>query len=802
MNGLHPDLRFSLRRLRKSPRYAVIAMVMLGLGIGASVAMFSVLKSVALSELPYPGGDRVVSVAAFDTQNTGAERSLTPAEASHLADSEAAWFEAFGFYRWDGMTVVDDGRGRELRIAVVSQGFFPTLGMSPMLGRVDRADDWDDGANALVLSYTEWQRLTGGDPVAVGKTVQTVEHGLLRIAAVMPPTFAYPSPLIGAWRPLPRSAIASGTPGYLDARNLDAVGRLGRGLPADVALEHVRGAIAAMRESHGIVDGNWRIGATPLLEKTVGDSGRILWASLAVTLLVLLIACANVAILLDARQIAHRHEQAVAQALGASRTRLFRLMLIELGLLGAGGVALGILLAALALKSLRELAVGNLPRADSIELDGNVFLFSLLIGLATPLLVVLLGSLRLRSQPIDALRGSGKGSAAMQASRTRLMPVLGVSLSTAALLLAAAMIASLLRLQAVDPGFRTENVHVLQLGRTGDRHEWTRFSDAIQERLGAIPGVTGVALSSHVPMSGLGTYWMDVAMPGLSSPEPLPARLARVSPSYLDLLSIPLLAGRGFDASDHAGSERVAIINRTLARQAFGNEPAVGKTLAMTLDENGIQTYRIVGISEDTRNAGLHNPASAEVYVPFAQAPWIAMSFLVRTAGSLPGIAAQMREAVWSVDANEGISREFGFAEQLLSQSRPARFFARTIGGFALCTLLLASFGVYAVAAQHQQQRRAESGLRLAIGAPPTRLACQSLARSLLSGGLGIMLGIGAGWAMIRALHAQLFGFGEGDDILWLVGTVGCVGLTVVLAALPAALRTARTSPMMALRHE
>lgn len=800
MSAIAKDLRFAWRRLGKSPGFVIAAVLMLGLGIGASVAMFSVLQGVVLSGLPYPGGERVVSVAAANAQqgNTGA---LTPAEAVRLEEGESP-YEAFGFYNWGGITFSDGDRPREATVVLASAGFFPTLGVAPLYGRTFNEADMGAEEGAIILSYTEWQRLTGGDPNAVGQLIETVDTGRLQIVGVMPPEFAYPSSSVGAWRPFRDAYLQPDKPGYWNSRGfVYSIGRIAAGTSAAAALQRTQAIVDEVREAYRMPDTGWRATTTPLLDEAVGDARDVLWASFGVAVLVLLIACANVAILLDARQIARRHEQAIAQALGASRARVYRVMLLELGLLGLGGAALGTLLAGAALELLKGLAEGSVPRAAAIELDTGVLAFALLIGLATPLLAAALGSLRLRGQPIDAMRGGGKGAVAMQARRTRLLPVLGVALSTMALFAAAAMVASLVRVQNVDPGFAADNVYALQMFRDGGPVKAVAFADELLPKLRALPGVTDAALTTAAPLSLIGSFTIDIAVPGRDNPEPLVAGLRRISPEYLGTLAIPLLEGRNFNADDRAGGELVAIINRSLAQRVFGEESALDKTIALPLGESERIRYRVVGVSDDVRNDGLRSAASGEVLVPFVQNPWVGMTFLVRTATPQAGMPQLIREAMWDIDPREAATREFTMREELADQLRPAQFFARAVGGFALCALLLAALGVYAVAAQHQQQRRAEYGLRLAIGAPPGRLTRQSLGASLRGGIAGIALGAVVGWGLLRLLQAQLFEFGGGYAPWFALAAAG-IGTAVLAAALPPALRAARTDPMTALRYE
>lgn len=797
MNGFWSDLRFAWHRLRRSAAYTATAGTILALGIGVSVAMFSVLEGVLLSGMPYPGGERVVAVALHNPEQNDSFARLTAAEAERLAANDEV-FEGFGFYNWAGMTVLDGGRPREVTFNFVSPGFFAALGVAPLHGRTfDEADM--DGEAVVVLSYTEWQRLGGGRPEAIGSVVDTATDGSLRVIGVMPPAFDFPIAEVGAWRPYPRAQLRPDTPGYRNARFLDAVGRIPDGLTMTVARERVQAALDAVRQDHGQPDAGWRATATPLLQNLLGDTQPALWASFGVALLVLLIACANVAILVDARQIAQRHEQALMQALGASSGRMVRSLLLELAVLGLLGAVLGVVLASLGLDALKRLAQDTVPRAQDIAVNGRVLLFALVLAVSTPLLALFAGSLRPRGRALDAVRGGGRGLVGRSGTRARALPVLGVTLSTVGLFAAAAMVASLVRISHVETGFQAERVLAVQLFRNAAPDTWTGFAQAVRDQMSAVPGVERVAVSTAAPLSNIGNLMIEMRVPGRAEPEPMQTSVRRVSSGYLDLLGIPLLSGRDIGDVDRAGGEPVAVVNQALVRQVFGGRDALGESIALPLGRDGWVAHRIVGISGDIRNAGLQRDATPEVLVPFEQTPWVGMTFLVRTAGDVHGMPALLREALWQVDPVQATTREFSLADDLDAELALARFFAGTVGVLALCALLLAALGVYAVAAQYQAQRRPEFGLRLAVGAPPARLARQALASSLRGALVGIAIGALLGWVVLRLLVSYLHGFGAGYAP-WLATAVAVMVGAVLLASVPSAWRAARTDPAVVLR--
>lgn len=795
MRALLADLRFACRRLGKAPGFTAATITMLALGIALSVAMFSVISNVVLAGLPFPGGDRVVAVNGEHVERQ-ASGGLTPAEALRLTEADAP-FEHFGYYGWGGMTVFDDAaRPRELTVVNVGPGFFAALGMQPLHGRPFTSADFDAEAAVTVLSYDEWQRQFGADPAAIGQRIDT-SYGALEVIGVMPPAFAMPSSDVGAWRPYPASAFKPDQPWHWNARFLNGVALLPQGGDVGTALESIS---AGLREQFRL-DGGWRLRTTPLLELIIGNSRGVLWGAFAMALLVLLIGCANVAILVDARQVAQHHEQALVQALGASRMRVFRVLLMEIGLLGLVAAVLGVLLAWGGVDLLRELAQGSVPRASAIAIAPSVLGFALLLGLLLPFLAAAAGSLRLRGEASEAMRGGGKGMLGRAGRQSRTLPALGVALSTISLIAASALLLSLVRLQQVDPGFHSDNVHALQMFRDASPVQAWQFGEQLQERLQALPGVEQVAITSVAPLSIIGGYTIDIKLPDNAQPEPYQIGVRRVSAGYLDLLGIPLLAGRGIEAGDRAGSEAVAVINRELARRLFGDSPALDRIVELPLGNGPRVAYRVVGVVEDIRNDGLRAAPAPELLLSYARDPWVGMTFLVRSSKPLPGLELQIADALWQLDPREGITRQFTLAGELDNQLRAARFFARTIGAFAIAALLLAALGVYAVATLQQQRRIGEFGLRLAIGAKPLTLAAQILRDSAKTVAVGIVLGLFGAWAALQLLRTQLYGLEHGHASVIVLG-VGALLLTALVATLLPAWRAARVDPMRALRWE
>ena len=331
--------------------------------------------------------------------------------------------------------------------------------------------------------------------------------------------------------------------------------------------------------------------------------------------------------------------------------------------------------------------------------------------------------------------------------------------------------------------------------------EWTRFAEDAMQRLAAIQGARAVALTSAAPLAQIGGASADVRASGRDDDTPVQAAVRRVSPGYHALLGIPLVGGRDFGIDDREGAEPVAIVNRTLARRLFGDTSPLGRTIDLPLARSGRASCRIVGLVEDIRNDGLRAEPAPEVLVPFAQAPRVAMTFLLRAEPELRGIDAAMARALWSIDPRQSITQQFELGERLADSLRPARFFARVVGAFAFAALLLAVLGVYAVASLQQRRRVAEFGLRLAVGATPLRLAGAILGDSLRVSAVGIGIGLGLAAAGMRLLDpARVAGDVSLPGVL--APGIGAMALAAMVAALLPALRAMRVTPLQALRDE
>lgn len=793
--GVHADLKLAIRRLARAPGFALAVVLMLAVGLALSVAMFGVVRGV-LGALPFPGGDRVVVLYGANPQQAVSNGGLTAAEVDRLAlEDPASPFRAVGDFSWGGVTVFEAGRPREITVGVIGSGFFPALGLAPLHGRWFTAEEHAAGTGSIVLSQAEWQRQLGGRAEAIGQTVET-DAGPAVVVGVMPASFGFPGSDVGGW--VPHAAFESTRPGYRFQRSLYGVGWLKDSASDAQLAEWLERQAARVREQHGLPDEGWRFAAPSVLDDLVGPVRGTLWGGLAIALLVLLIACFNVAILLDARQQAMGHQEAVAHALGASARRLWLTRLLELGLQAGIGTFIGTLAAAGALAMVRAAGEALLPRADAIQMDGGVLLFAILLMVLVPVLVLLAAHWRRRGGVIALLR-TGNGGMPRAGGARRLLPAMAIALSTISLVAALALTLSLLKLMRVEPGFRAEGVHALQFFRGTAPSQWGPFAEQYVARLAGLPGVDAVTVTTAAPLSSIGSQAEDVRPSDRPESNAVRSVVRRVGPGYLDVLEIPLLEGRAIGSGDREGGERVAVINRELARRSFGERSALGERIRLAVGRDGLQDYRIVGVMADIRNEGLRAPAAPEVLLSFAQQPWVAMTFLLSVRQPLPGLDRLMTEQLWQLASDQAITRQFSLTDEFDAQLQSSRFFAAIMGAFAVCALLLGMFGVYAVATLAQRRRVREFGLKLAIGARPALLGREVLADGLKLVVLGAAVGMAGAHAVLRLIAEQTYGLDRLLAGVTLAGG-GLMALAALLAMLLPAWRAMRTDPLVALR--
>ncbi len=789
------DLRLSVRGLLRRPGYSVPVLLTLALGIGASTAMFDVLHGVVLAPLPYPHPDRLVEVFPADPDRGVLYVPFSLPDVQDWEERSRTLAAMGGYTTLPSDLILTGGADAvEVPTAFVTPGFFTALGTEPQLGRTFRPAD-DDGDNrVVVVSHGFWQRRFGSDPSAVGRTLE-LSGGSYRVVGVMPPEVAFPDPDVDVWvllSTIPASSIPLQIRGV---RLLQAIARLAPGVTLDDARGELSSIAADLAATYP--DSNERVpGATvrPLREGLVGDVAGALRLLMAAGAVILLIMCANLANLALVRETRRAPDMAVRSALGASRRQRVMGVLTENLVLAVVGGALGLALAVWGTDLLMARSAQTLPRAGEVGLDWTVGGFALLVSLAAGFAFALIPGLRAGGTDLSLAlreggqRATGRGGGALVASQVALAVVLLVG--------AGLLARSLAALGRVDPGFDPEGLVVAAINfpssRYPDRPAYLARYDATLEGLQALPGVASAASIRRFPFRGEGEAMRWRVPDDPQSPEDgLEGSLLQVSSGIFATLDVPFLEGGTFSAIDDRDGRSVVVVNRTLARAAFGSGPAVGRYVDIGLEE----PLEVVGVVDDLRQQSLVDEVPPTFYVPEHLNPRRGAAFVLRTSDGVEGVLRGVRDLVRTQDPDQPIT-ELTTASAVLSRelARP-RFFALLLTLFAVLALALCAVGVYGVVSFGVSRRRREMGIRMAVGASGRDVVVE-----VVRGGLRpLLVGIVAGGAValfaVRSMEALLYGVGLYDPLAYATGVliIGAVGLAA--CSIPA-LRAARTRPV------
>jgi len=802
------DIRYALRQLLRQPGFTVMAVVALALGIGANTVLFSAINTLFLRPLSYPQPEQLVRAwGSFP------ERGLDRANVSWPRYS--AWreqqqsFSEFAAQSFTGFTLTGRGDPENLNGIRVTENFFRALAVQPLLGRTFTADDdRPGGPNVALLSYAFWQKRFGGDKSILGQGI--VLNGTpFTVIGVMPATMKFPFAQNQVWLPrvfdqegLTPDIVQRGT-GYLTL-----LARLKPGVSRAQADEQLRVIDKRYQTANPEkVDAKAGMSVVSFHEDLVGPQRPMLLTLFAAVGCVLLVACANVANLLLARFTARRKEIAIRTALGATRTRIVMQFLAESVLTAGIAGLLGVLLALWGLDLLKKVAEDFIPRVLEISLDLNVLGFAVGISLLTGLVLGLVPALHAsRSDPIDSLKDSSRGSTGRQAGRLRAgLLVAEVALSLVLLVGAVLLIDSFRRLQNVEPGFRVEGITTffvgLPPGSYPDADRQALFFQNAIEKIKTLPGITHAAAASNLPAAGGGNTRSPAAVVG----RPLPPVSDRtitvrstVSPGFFETLGIPVKQGRDFTWRDRPGSPDVVIINETMAKKLFPGENPIGHRLL-----TGIQSLsrEIVGVVSDVRSENLSLPPAPEMYYPSAQIDGAFLSVIVRSSRPAASLRPELVGAIHSLDSGLPIEEVQSYGEVLAAATADRRLSMYLLGGFAGLALALAGMGIYSVIAYGVAQRTNEFGIRFALGAAARDVIGLVMKEGLRLAVVGLVVGLGVSFAITRLMRRLLFEVSPTDP--WLYSGVALFICSVAaLACFVPALRATRIDPMQALRAE
>lgn len=803
------DVRHGARSLRKSPGFALSALLVLALGIGSATALFGVVDAVLLEPLPYPESERIVRVWPA-SPSRGIERATFSypdfedwRERARTLDGLAVYTTLPGGYVYLG-----GDEATELATEWVAGDFFEILGAVPVVGRTLTHQDADEGRMVAVLSWGFWQSAFGGDPSVVGTTME-MDHRSFQVVGVLPQGFAFPQRTdADVWVPLTVIPDDDIPISLRPVRFLQAVGRLEAGSSPSTAADEL-GRIAGELEAI-YPDVNAGVSAAtvvPLVDATVGDVRTALFVALGAVGFILLLACANVANLLLARGTARAREVALRMSLGAPAGRVVRQLLTESLLLAFAGGLLGLGLAWGATGLLAHWGGAVLPRASSIGVDGTVAGVALLVTVVAAALAGVLPALRAADvTPADDLREGSRGSSGGVSGVRLRRGLVAVEVALAVLLLTGAglLMRSLDQLRQVDPGFETDGRIAMVVTISDQKHteraEWQALYHDILDRLEQHPDVVRAGAIRYLPFRGTGEA-MPVRVPRLYEPAPEEQRYAQtfqVSEGLFDALGLRLLRGRGITAADGPDDPLVAVVNEAFQREFFQDQDPVGRRFSVAGMD---QEVEVVGVVADVRHRGLGEAARPSAYVSNDQVPRIQMAYVVHATGDPLALAGEMRRIVRELDPDQAIG-EIVPLEELTSQDlAQPRFFTGLLGGFAALALVLAALGVYGILAYVVRGRSREMGLRLALGASGRQVAMGVLGQGMVPVVAGLVVGLVGAAALSRSLDALLFGIEPLDAPTF--GAVAAVLFVVAVAAcLVPAWNASRVDPMVSLRAE
>lgn len=823
VDDLIRDLVYGWRSLRRSPGFAITALLILALGIGANTAILSADHALLFRKLPYTNSGRLVDVFQAEISDPAARMTVAPANYLDW-QAEKRLFESFAAWQTTSLNLSGGDDPERVRAASVSGNLFSVLGVEPMLGRTFQTGENAPGAGQLViLSYELWQRRFGGNRAAVGKTIRANDR-TWTIIGVMPPDFRFPigwvSTDVEAWVPLVL------TPQEWTSRtniSLMVIARMRAGVTIAQAQSEMDGVARHLAQRYPEADKQWGVHVSSMSDAGVGDFRELFELLSASVGLVLLIACVNVANLLLARGLARQQELTIRMALGARTSRIVRQLITEGVLLSMCGGMLGIGLGYVGIRVMALLTPPELRDLKHMTLDTPVLLLSLILAILTGLLFSILPALALSRLTLrGTMQQSGRNhTGTLRSSRLKALLVSGEIAFTLVLLFCAGdILKSFFTYMRVDPGFEMRNVLTMHMALPEEKYrspqQWASFFNRAAEEIQTVPGVVAAAAGSGAPMEGTGSILRfhvegGRVTPGMASRGIL--EHVSVTPNYFRVTGMTMMRGREILASDQTNTPPVAVVNETLARKWFGDANPVGRRIFLDGDVNESAVTKttgpsleIVGVVRDIKEYGLSQITPQMMYVPLAQNPESSASLLVKTTVSPVATLPAIRERVAKLDPDQPIYKVESLQEIFWSEHAFFRFNTLLLSVFAGMALVLSLIGIYGVVSYEVNQRTREFGIRLILGSTRQRILLLVLRDAAWMAGSGIGVGVALAWPAVRlltrTLHQSMF--------LTLIQTGPCffpmlcaaILVTLLIASLVPAQSAMRADPMQALRYE
>lgn len=796
---LRQDLVYAARSLGRTPGFALTAVLVVALGVGANTAVFSLADFVLVRPLPYRDADRLVKL----WQHTPGYETMEPSPANYRDwKAMTTSFSEMGAYSGWEVNLVGAGDPKRIEVLAATHEVLPMLGVSPSKGRIFTAQDAED---VLLLSHALWQSQLGGDPNIVGKAVR-LDGVPYTVLGVMPASFQFPSRSVVAWRPL---VFGEGDYTERDNNYLEVLARLRPGISKEQAFREL--SVVSARLERQYPKYNKDVGANVLgLRDDMSDRSRLLVLALCgAALCILFLACANLASLFLARGTHRARELAVRAALGAGRERLVRQLVTEsLGITIVGG-AVGIAAAVLGLPLLARLVPNELPIAERATLDLRVLALAAAFMLLTGLAFGLAPALRAgRSNALDALRnGTRTGGGQTQRLRAALV-VVEVAASVVLLITSGLLIRAVWRIQSTDPGFVADNVLTLRTALPVSKYDSPakreQYYQHVLEEVRALPGVQSAAFATGLPLATRGRIWpVSLAGEEVVRGSDNTVSLRFVTPHYFETLRVPLLRGRDVAESDVGEQTMAAVVSESFAQRHWPNQDPLGKRFNVAFNDR-----TVVGVVANVLVRGLERQSEPQVYLPYRQQGegllgYIPQDLALRTAGRLDAgtLLPRIREIIKETDAEQPISN-IQTMEAIVAEDTASRVTQlRLLGALSAVALLIAGLGIHGLLSFTVSKRSQELGVRRALGAQDREIIRLVLREGLILALIGITIGVAVAYAAARGMGALLFGVRPEDPLTIAVATALCLA-TAVVGCLRPAMRAARVDPLSALRAE
>jgi putative ABC transport system permease protein len=818
METLLKDIRYGLRGLLKRPGFTLVAIITLALGIGANTAIFSVVNAVVLRPLPYAEPDRLMTL--WETMPGENQRSVAP---GNFVDwkSQNKTFEDLAATFYANFNLTSDGEPDRIDGATITSNLMSVLGVSAQLGRTFQPDDDEhQDRNVVLISDGLWKRRFGADRNVVGRNI-TIDETPHTIVGVMGGGFQFPARsdlwVLGRNRGAVPMSLISQVPTNdwvhgRDAHFIKVIGRLRPGITISQAQSDIAGVTRRLEQDFPKSNGGLGSNVVPLHAQVVGEVRSMLFILLGAVGFVLLIACTNVANLMLARATQRDREIAIRAAVGASRLRLIRQLLTESLLLSIVGGLAGLLVSIWAVAVFVKLSPGDIPRLNEASVDFRLLGFTLLVSLLTGLGFGLLPAFQATRTNLNTSlkEGGTKASEGRQRRGARnILVVTEIALAQVLLVGAALLAISYVRVTEINPGFNPERVLTAKIAPSNkkypDAKSRSTFYTTVLERLESLPGVESAGMVMNLPLTGssMNRGFRVEGRPEPKADENVTMDFQIVSPNYFSTLEIPVKRGRGLNATDNETSERVVVINETMARQYWPNEDPIGKRMGIGESTKDTSWRTIVGVVSDNRHASLSEPAAPTAFIAYRQdlESWPRMGFVIKAKTDAASLSSAVRKELAEIDRAQPVYAIEPMENLLRTSVAQRRFIMLLLGSLSAIALALAMVGIYGVISFSVSERTQEIGIRMALGARAADVVRMVLGQGMRVALIGIVIGLGAAFALTRLLSSMLFEVSATDPRTFSI-VAALLGSVAFFACYLPARRATKVDPLVALRCE